>query len=201
MDFEEFLKSAGQEPKIYCGFVKLNDEYFAGAHKPIISKKIFNAVQDKLNSKIRRKIQIHDFLFSRKIQCHCGRKLIGEKQAKLAGKIFIYYRCHNPKCDFKKSINEKIIEKSVENFLEKNKLTTAGVKYFHNILAGQREDLFKTRRANRALLTRKLNEIDDEMKGYFKMRSKKEMSAEEFKCLKKWTFARKRKFKIRTRRK
>jgi len=74
--------------------IKVNGETFRGAHAPIITKSLFDRVQERLDGKKRTRGWKHDFLFRRLLKClHCGMTLIGELQ-----KGHRYYRCHNQAC-------------------------------------------------------------------------------------------------------
>lgn len=71
--------------------VKKGSRTFPGVHEPLISRKLFERVQDALSGKTQRKVYRHQFQFSRLITCGiCGRSLVGETQQ---GNI--YYRCHS----------------------------------------------------------------------------------------------------------
>lgn len=71
--------------------VKKGNRTFPGVHEPLISRKLFERVQDALSGKTQRKVYRHQFQFSRLITCGiCGRSLVGETQ-----QDNIYYRCHS----------------------------------------------------------------------------------------------------------
>lgn len=87
--------------------VKKENRTFAGVHEPLISKYLFERVQDALTGKAQRKTRIHRFPFSRLITCGiCGRSLVGETQ-----KGHVYYRCHSGHAILKEeSVDEKFSE-------------------------------------------------------------------------------------------
>lgn len=98
---------------MYCGEFDWNGiHYYEGKHEPIVSKEIFQIVQDRLAGRNPGKIKIHDFLFGKGlIKCKgCGRSLVGETH-----KGFIYYHCnkYQNKCNFRKYIREEEIEKQI----------------------------------------------------------------------------------------
>jgi DNA invertase Pin-like site-specific DNA recombinase len=80
----------------YMGLIKMKtmDEIFVGIHVPIISKSLFDDVQNIFAGKrVKRKLR-HFRPFRRHIICHfCAYFLIAEKQ-----KGNIYYRCHTKDC-------------------------------------------------------------------------------------------------------
>ncbi|GAA4815242.1 hypothetical protein GCM10023232_08660 [Sphingosinicella ginsenosidimutans] len=80
----------------YVGLIRIKrtNEMFAGNHQPLISKSVFDRVQDVLSGRLYPRTQIHRFLFRRLIKCaRCGRSLVGEQQ-----KGHVYYRCHDYGC-------------------------------------------------------------------------------------------------------
>ena len=80
----------------YMGLIKVRSmsEIFIGQHRPIISKELFDDVQDVLNGKSVKKKTRHTFIFRRRINCGtCANLLVGERQ-----KGHVYYRCHTRRC-------------------------------------------------------------------------------------------------------
>jgi DNA invertase Pin-like site-specific DNA recombinase len=81
----------------YYGLISMrkNTQTFAGVHTPLITRELFNEVQDVLHGRAVRPMAEHrSFLFSRLLTCgSCGRSLIGERQ-----KGHAYYRCHRREC-------------------------------------------------------------------------------------------------------
>jgi DNA invertase Pin-like site-specific DNA recombinase len=80
----------------YIGIMQMKSsgESYVGIHQPIVSKAVFDRVQQNLAGKKNRPAIIHDFLFRRMISCaNCHYSLIGETQKK-----YVYYRCHTKNC-------------------------------------------------------------------------------------------------------
>jgi len=94
----------------YYGLIRIRkgNKSFAGAHQPLITRKLFDAVQDVLHGRaVRSKPQVLEFLYSRLIRCKgCGRSIIGEFQ-----KGHVYYRCHSRTCHGTSVLEEEITEK------------------------------------------------------------------------------------------
>lgn len=81
----------------YIGLIRIRktNEMFQGIHVPLISKALYDQVQDVLGGKRAGKVIKHDHLFRRLIRCAgCGKHLIGET---IKGK-YVYYRCHSQEC-------------------------------------------------------------------------------------------------------
>ena len=80
----------------YMGLIRIQKtgEVFVGAHRPLVTKRLFDQVQDIFAGKNVPKYTIHKFTFRRMIRCSkCRNLLIGELQ-----KEKIYYRCQRRGC-------------------------------------------------------------------------------------------------------
>lgn len=80
----------------YMGVIRLRKtgERFPGAHRPLVTRSLFERVGARLDGRMPHKIRRHTFLFRRVFVCQaCGRTLIGERQ-----KGHHYYRCHSQDC-------------------------------------------------------------------------------------------------------
>ena len=91
----------------YTGLIKINktNELFVGQHQPIISKKLFDKVQEVFAGKANKKQIKHFFVFRKHIFCRmCRNVLIPERQ-----KGHHYYRCQTKNCA-QKTIREELIE-------------------------------------------------------------------------------------------
>jgi site-specific DNA recombinase len=78
--------------RLYSGDFDWNGKRFTGHHTPIVSRDLWEQVQDVLDgrhaSKLRR--SKHDFAFSGLIACgHCGCALVGE----IKKQRYVYYHC------------------------------------------------------------------------------------------------------------
>lgn len=116
----------------YMGLIKIDvtGELFAGQHQPIISKELFDDVQNVFAGKRTRKNVRHFFIFRRHINCRmCQNRLIPERQ-----KGNVYYRCHTKYCP-QKTLREEIIEKELIKSYQKLKLNEDEYKYFRDELA------------------------------------------------------------------
>ena len=80
----------------YMGVIRIRStgEHFAGAHDPIVEKRVFDMVQLILRGKTVVRTHRHEFAFSRMIRCTiCGTTAMAEVQ-----KGHTYYRCHTKGC-------------------------------------------------------------------------------------------------------
>lgn len=146
-----------------------------GQHETFISKKLFNAVQDKLNGNKHHCSVKHNPLFKGRITCKCGRLLIGEKQK---GKY--YYRCHIKECDFTSFPDNKIID-SIEAFLEHIGFNSLGIDTVRNVYENEKKNLKKASESERAFISKKISELEDQADRLLEMRMDNEISKDIFK--------------------
>lgn len=100
----------------YYGLISINatGEAFAGIHQPLVTKSLFDRVQDVLTGKTNTRSTRHAFLFRRMIACQtCHYSLIGELQ-----KGHVYYRCHGKQCP-RTSVREDLLESEISEFLRR----------------------------------------------------------------------------------
>jgi site-specific DNA recombinase len=99
----------------YMGIIRLktSDEVFIGQHAPLVSRKLFDVVQNILDGKkVVPQITSHEFLFRKLLTCVlCKYHLVGERQ-----KGNVYYRCHTMGC--RQSIKEEIIDSALADVLK-----------------------------------------------------------------------------------
>jgi len=109
---QRFLKN-----HFYYGVFKFNNEFYQGTHEPIISKKLFDSVQQVMNNRGKKKRKRkHEFAFSGLMRCgNCGCLITAEKQ-----KGHNYYRCtkKKQKCEEKYLREENLVEQ-MRDFIQK----------------------------------------------------------------------------------
>jgi len=81
----------------YIGLMKYKGEVFEGKHKPLISKKLFDKVQEVLKQRGKPQKIKHDFAFLGLMKCPCSAAITAEKKTKPSGREYIYYRCTKKK--------------------------------------------------------------------------------------------------------
>ena len=149
----------------YFGVVRLyrTKEVFPGIHRPLISKSLFDRVQQVLKGRLNVKSQRHDFLFRRLLTCqHCDHDLSGEVQSGI-----MYYRCHTKGC-LTKCIREDAIEAAVVQKLATITFSQEEKAYLREKFsqvkgewAGKREDLEKTLALTLSKLQDRLHRLTD----------------------------------------
>lgn len=98
----------------YYGVLRVRrwNDSFPGRHEPLISKSLFDRVQDVLHGRRRHRGLRHNHLYRRDVVCHtCTYKLLGETQ-----KGHVYYRCHTKACP-RTSLKEEWITATLEHDL------------------------------------------------------------------------------------
>jgi DNA invertase Pin-like site-specific DNA recombinase len=103
----------------YTGMIHLKKtgEFYEGQHSPLISRKLYDQVQDVLKGKTvtitNKKSLSGTFLFRKLLTCeNCRYRLVGERQ-----KGYLYYRCHTSECP-QKTVREEKIDESFTSVLQ-----------------------------------------------------------------------------------
>ncbi len=96
----------------YCGEFVWNKKHYKKAnHEPLVSKELFQRVQDRIEKKLVGKAKKHDFLLAGMIECEeCGRSICGEVQ-----KGHHYFRCtrYKTNCTQRGYTKEEKIEEQI----------------------------------------------------------------------------------------
>ncbi len=124
----------------YMGSMRWNDVvYEKGMQKPLISKELFNKVQDMLTRKKAPHLNRHVFKFSKLMKCgECGGTISGEIQ-----KGQIYYSCkHNVDCS--KTCSQRGMTKETE--IEKTLM--GAFRFFENMTAEEADEIYAKIRAD-----------------------------------------------------
>jgi DNA invertase Pin-like site-specific DNA recombinase/uncharacterized protein YueI len=94
----------------YLGLIRLQStgETFPGSHQPLITKSLYERVQNILNGRTNTRTGRHQFLFRRLLKCRrCGYSAIAEEH-----KNHVYYRCQSVACA-PTCIREEIVEQEM----------------------------------------------------------------------------------------
>ncbi len=120
----------------YIGIIRLrkDGQTFQGNHEPLISKRLFDDVQDILEGRFNTRTQKHEFLFRRLVRCKgCGYSLIGETK-----KGYTYYRCHTKGCPTM-GVREEVIDATVTQALKRLTFNEAEKAYLAKRIAVLKE--------------------------------------------------------------
>lgn len=105
---------------IYFGDFNWKSQYYKGKHQPLISKELFDKVQEQMGFIKRSKLTKHSFAFTNTMTCgHCGCSITAEEKRKKSGKTYIYYHCTSGKgyCENVTYIREEKISEWVSEVL------------------------------------------------------------------------------------
>ena len=95
----EFLQNI-----FYIGLMKYKGEIHEATHEPLISKKLFDKVQEIMREKGKpQKVKKHNFDFLGLMKCPCSAAITAEKKIKPSGREYVYYRCTKKKGPAKKN--------------------------------------------------------------------------------------------------
>ena len=88
----------------YMGIIRFNGETYPGAHQPIIDKKLYQAVQEKMHCKRPSKQRKHDITLRNIILCgHCGKVITWQLQR---GRLYGSCQRDLPECRQQKLLRE-----------------------------------------------------------------------------------------------
>ncbi|SRR6266540_4989246 len=103
----------------YIGINRLNGKEYPGAQEPLISKKLFYAVQDKLHNRRRTKSHTHNPVFKGMIRCeHCQAMVTWQKQK---GRYYGACQRKTDACRGNRLLREDRLEARIVGMLEEIK--------------------------------------------------------------------------------
>jgi site-specific DNA recombinase len=103
--------------RIYMGEFEWNGRVYQGSQQPIVSRELWERVQDVLDGRHakRHRRAKHDFAFSGLIECgHCGCAVVAE----IKKQRYVYYHCtgYKGKCD-EPYVREEVLERQFADLL------------------------------------------------------------------------------------
>jgi len=163
----------------YTGLMKYKGEIFEGKHKPLISKKLFDRVQEMLKQRGRtQEIKKHDFVFLGLMRCaSCGASITAEIQ-----KGHNYYRCTKKKgvCQEKHYLREENLIEQIKSFLQKVSLSNQDAK---RVLAELEKDELQTKEQAKTTvqnLKEELSQIEKQLEKMMDVYLAEVISTEEY---------------------
>jgi site-specific DNA recombinase len=112
----------------YAGMIRIRrtGERFAGNHRPLITKSLFDRVQSILRGKTVVRMVRHNFAFRKLVRCgRCRYTLIGELQKK-----HVYYRCQQRACPTT-TVREEVVDATLSSWVTKLMLDPDEMEYIH----------------------------------------------------------------------
>ncbi|MBU4368584.1 recombinase family protein [Patescibacteria group bacterium] len=163
----------------YLGLMKYKGEVFEGKHVPLISKKLFDKVQQVLQERGRpQKIKNHNFAFLGLMKCaSCGCAITAEIQ-----KGHHYYHCTKKKgpCPEKHFLREEALVEQIKNYLQKVSLSSQDTK---KVLVELEKDELKAKEQTKIVvqnLKKELAEIEIKLEKLLDVYLNEVISTEEY---------------------
>jgi DNA invertase Pin-like site-specific DNA recombinase len=163
----------------YIGLMKWKGEIFEAKHTPLISKKLFDKVQEILKQRGRpQKVKKHNFAFLGLLKCaSCGCSITAEIQ-----KGHHYYHCTKKKgpCTEKHFLREEALIEQIKTYLQKVSLSSQDTK---KVLAELEKDEIKAKEETKLLvqvLKKELAEIETKLEKLLDVYLAETISTEEY---------------------
>ncbi len=101
----------------YMGIISFNGETYQGSHQPLISKQLYESVQNKLHNKRPSKLRKHDVALRNVLTCgHCNKTITWQIQK---GNIYGSCQRNLPECKMNKMLREEIVHEQLTEQLER----------------------------------------------------------------------------------
>jgi site-specific DNA recombinase len=130
---------------------------YEGNHQPLISKKLFEKVQDILDGRTQKNTTKHCYTYAKMIRCECGHYLISEKH-----KNNIYLACQNKECKFT-SIREDRLEDQIIAHLSKYELAEEFLAYSKEAITRLSSNMRVDNKDKRNSLNLELGKLDKQL--------------------------------------
>ena len=166
----------------YLGLMKYKGEVFEGKHKPLISKKLFDNVQEVLKQRGKPQKIKHNFAFLGLMKCLCSAAITAEKKIKPSGREYVYYRCTKKKgaCPEKHFLREEDLISQIKSFLQKVSLSSQDTE---KVLEELKKDELKAKEETKILvqnLKKELGEIETKLEKLLDVYLAEVISTEEY---------------------
>lgn len=144
----------------YVGVIRIfrTNQMFEGNHEPLISRQMFERVQDIMHGRLGTRTRTFELLFRRTIRCaNCKHHLIGEVQ-----KNHVYYRCHQKGCP-STSVREEAVDAVIRDSLNKLQPNAAEKAYLAKRVVEVRANWIAELEGQRAKINMRLQQISDRL--------------------------------------
>ena len=134
----------------YYGHFRYSGEIYEGKFEPIVSKKLFDRVQEvmKERGRPRHKMKNEPQVFCGLLSCGtCGMMITGEYKVKtqISGKqhFYTYYHCSKKRRDMKcpeSGIRQEVLDEQISSLLQKVSMPQDWAEYFNSRLEDDRKE-------------------------------------------------------------
>ncbi len=164
---------------LYYGAMIYKGEYHLATHEPIISKKLFDKVQEVMKNRGRvHEIKKHNFSFLGLMKCaSCGASITAEKQ-----KGHHYYRCTKKKglCQEKHFLREENLLEQIKTYLQKVSLSSQDTEKVLFELDKEKEQAKEQTKTTVQNLKIQLKEIETKLEKLLDLHLEDNLSTEEY---------------------
>ena len=130
--------------------------FYEGNQETLISKKLFDQVQEVLDGRTQKNKTLHDFTYAKMFKCECGRFLVSSIH-----KAHNYLECHNPKC--RQTIREDRLEDQIVAYLARYELADEFMVYAKEAISRLSSKIRVDNQAKRKALDLRLGQIDQQL--------------------------------------
>ena len=176
------------QKEVYYGWFRHGGELHKGSYEALITKQLYDEVQDVLHNRSKPRKTHNDWAYAGLIKCgcDCGASIIFETKKK-------YYKGTDRNAEYTYARSSKrcgtclekgtTLERIEQKFIEKVSNIEIDKEQWQlgiELLEAKYEGVAKERANIVVNLQREYQKLQNELDGYFKMRAKEEMTAEEF---------------------
>ena len=167
----------------YFGLMKYKNETYEATHEPLISKKLFDKVQEIMREKGKpQKVKKHDFAFLGLMKCPCSAAITAEKKIKPSGKEYVYYRCTKKKgpCQEKHFLRQEELYGQIKSFLQKVSLSSHDTERVLAELGKEEIQAKEQAKATVQNLKTQLGEVEQKLEKLLDVYLEETITAEEY---------------------
>src|SRR3989339_766119 len=167
----------------YFGLMKYKGETHEATHEPLISKKLFDRVQEIMREKGKpQKMKKHNFAFLGLMKCPCSAAITAEKKIKPSGKEYVYYRCTKKKgpCQEKHFLRDEELYGQIKSFLQKVSLSSHDTERVLAELDKEESNAKEQAKATVQNLKEKLTETEKKLEKLLDVYLDETITAEEY---------------------
>ncbi|MEY4747250.1 MAG: hypothetical protein RLZZ416_299 [Candidatus Parcubacteria bacterium] len=149
----------------YTGLMRYKSEIFEGTHEPILTKKLFDRVQEVMSKRGNtHETKKHNFAFLGLMKCaSCGASITAQ-YAKGNGGIYTYYRCTKKRgACAEKYLREDVLETQVKSFLQKVSLSSQDTQKVLAALEQDEQQAKEEARTEAKTLKAELSTMDNQL--------------------------------------
>ncbi len=166
---------------VYYGAIRRKGTLYKGIHEPLVSKSLFDKVNDRLVGKNHSRKQKHTFLYDKFLSCKvCGCKLT----ASIKKGLYIYYYCTNSrsKClEHKKYIPEGDMETLVKELIANFNLKKDMADLSLDLYIDDLKEEYKDKVFSKDILAKQILSIDEKLDRLLDLRIGNAIDEEKYK--------------------